>query len=69
MAHDPQLLRPATLEPVFLNSRSPRAAMKSSSCPRQLEKARAQQQRPSTTKTKTKTKTKICLKRDEESLH
>ena len=42
----PQLLKPARLEPVLRNTRSPHTATKSSPPSPQLEKARAQQRRP-----------------------
>ena len=54
-ACEPQLLKPACLEPVLCNKRShhkrnPRTATKSGPCSLQLEKARAQQQRPNAAK-------------------
>ena len=47
-----QLLKPACLEPVLCNKRSPYTATKSSPRSLQLEKARAQQQRPTQPKNK-----------------
>ena len=54
-AHEPQLLKPACLEPVLCNKRShrskkPRTATKSSPASPQLEKAPAQQCRPNAAK-------------------
>ena len=56
-AHEPQLLKPARLEPVLHNKedtamRSPRTPTKSSPRSPQLEKARMQQQRPNAAKNK-----------------
>ena len=45
-ARAPQLLKPASLEPVLCNKRSPRSP--------QAEKARTQQQRPNADKNKNK---------------
>ena len=51
-AREPQLLRPARLEPMLCNKRSPRTTMKSSPCSPQLEKAHTQQRRPNAAKNK-----------------
>ena len=51
-ARAPQLLKPARLEPVLRNKRSPRTATKGSPRSPQLEKAWAQQRRPNAAKNK-----------------